>query len=78
MIFKGKKADYKDLKDIIYTYCDTLFTYQYSHAWIDFRNIVDLNGVDWFENSIKATKSNRRYCIDNMKIYRLITKILGD
>ena len=60
-----KKADYKEIKDIIYTYCGTLFTYQYSHAWIDFRNIKDKNEINWFENSIKATKANRQYCIDN-------------
>ena len=55
--FKREKADYKNIKDIIYTYCGTLFTYQFSHAWIDFRNTKDANGVDWFENSIKATKA---------------------
>lgn len=63
--FNKKKKDYKDIKDIIYTYCGTLFTYQYSHAWIDFKNLTDINGVNWFENSIKATKANREYCIDN-------------
>ena len=63
--FDRKTKDYKDIKDIIYTYCGTLFTYQYSHAWIDFKNLKDKNGVDWFENSIKATKANREYCIDN-------------
>lgn len=62
--FKREKKDYKDIKDIIYTYCGTLFTYQFSHAWIDFRNKKDLQGVDWFKNSIKATKANRQYCID--------------
>lgn len=30
--FERKKADYKDIRDIIYTYGGTLFTYQYSHA----------------------------------------------
>lgn len=68
--FIREKADYKDIKDIIYTYCGTLFTYQFSHAWIDFRNKKDLDGIDWFENSIKATKANREYCIDNMKKYK--------
>ena len=68
--FLRKKADYKDIKDIIYTYCGTLFPYQYSHAWIDFRNIVDLDGVNWFENSIKATKANRQYCVDNKNIHK--------
>lgn len=65
-----KKADYKEIKYIIYTYCGTLFTYQYSHAWIDFRNLEDKNGINWFENSIRATKANRQYCIDNSKKFK--------
>lgn len=63
--FERRKANYKNIKDIIYTYCGTLFTYQYSHAWINFMNLRDSDGIDWFENSIKATKANRQYCIDN-------------
>ena len=63
--FVRKRANYKNIKDIIYTYCGTLFTYQFSHAWINFMNITDLDGIDWFENSIKATQANRQYCIDN-------------
>lgn len=67
---KKEKADYGKIKDIIYTYCGTLFTYQYSHAWIDFRNTKDLNGVNWFENSKKATLANRQYCIDNSNEFK--------
>ncbi len=67
--FKRKKKDYKNIKDIIYTYCGTLFTYQFSHAWIDFRGLRDKDNIDWFENSIKATLANRQYCIDNMEKY---------
>ena len=68
--FKKKKANYKNINDIIYTYCGTLFTYQYSHAWINFMNLIDHNGINWFENSIKATKANRQYCIDNKEKYK--------
>lgn len=64
------KADYGGIKDIIYTYCGTLFTYQFSHAWIDFRNTVDEEGIDWFENSIKASKANQYYCIEHKKKYK--------
>lgn len=64
------KADYKDIKDIIYTYCGTLFTYQYSHAWIDFRNYCFYDGIDWWQNSVKATKANRQYCIDNKSKFK--------
>lgn len=62
---KKEKGEYQDIKDIIYTYCGTLFTYQFSHAWIDFRGKKDELGIDWFENSIRATKANRQYCINN-------------
>lgn len=59
------KENYSGIEDIIYTYCGTLFTYQFSHAWIDFRNKIDEENIDWFNNSIKATKANRFYCINN-------------
>ena len=62
---KKEKKDYLNIKDIIYTYCGTLFTYQYSHAWIDFRGLKDKDGIDWFYNSTKATLANREYCIRN-------------
>ena len=68
--FRKEKADYEDIKDIIYTYCGTLFTYQFSHAWIDFRETKDDSGIDWFENSIKATLANRKYCINNSKKFK--------
>ncbi len=48
---------------------DPLFGHQYSHVWIDFREIQDEymreKGIDYFENSRRATLANRAYCIDN-------------
>ncbi|MES3036029.1 MAG: glucoamylase family protein [Gemmatimonadota bacterium] len=48
-----------------------LFGHQYSHVWIDFRGIQDAwiraKGIDWFENSRRATLSQRQYAIDNPK-----------
>ena len=43
----------------------SIFTYQFSHAFVDFRNINDSNGINWFNNSVAATKAARQYCIDN-------------
>ncbi|MEP6901341.1 MAG: glucoamylase family protein [Actinomycetota bacterium] len=44
-----------------------LFIHQYSHAWIDFRgkreHYKDFN-VDYFENSVKATRAQRQFFID--------------
>ena len=33
-------------------------------------NLKDSEGVNWFENSIKATKANRQYCIDNIANFK--------
>lgn len=65
---------YKDIDNIIYSYCGTLFTYQYSHAWIDFKNKIDIDGINWFENSVKATMANRQYCIDNHEKFKTFNK----
>lgn len=42
-----------------------LFTHQYSHAWVDFRDRRESKGsrVDYFENSIIATRAHREFCI---------------
>lgn len=71
---KKEKREYGEIKDIIYTYCGTLFTYQFSHAWIDFRNKEDEQGIDWFENSIKASKANRSYCIDHKDKFKTFSE----
>ena len=68
--FEKNKQDYMDIKDIIFTYCGTLFTYQFSHAWINFMHLQDKDGIDWFENSVKATKAARQYCIQNKDKYK--------
>jgi hypothetical protein len=39
-----------------------LFTHQYSHAWVDFRNRRDRGFIDFYRNSINATRANRVYC----------------
>lgn len=46
-----------------------MFGHQYSHVWIDFRGIQDDymrgRGMDYFENSRRATLAQRQYAIDN-------------
>ncbi len=46
-----------------------LFGHQYSHLYIDFKGIKDpymaAKGIDYFENSRRATLANRLYCITN-------------
>jgi hypothetical protein len=40
-----------------------LFAHQYSHAWFDFRGRRDA-GVDWFDNSVKATRAHLAWSLD--------------
>jgi hypothetical protein len=52
-----------------YVYGGPLFTHQLSHIWIDFRGIQDAfmreKGIDYFENSRRATYVQRCYAMAN-------------
>lgn len=46
-----------------------LFIHQYSHAWVDFRDRREAlsPNVNYFENSIAATRAHRQFCLDMAK-----------
>ncbi len=50
-----------------------LFGHQYSQMYIDFKGIQDdymrAKGIDYFENSKRATLTNKAYCLANPKKY---------
>jgi len=52
-----------------YIFFPPLFGYQYSHLWVDFRGIRDnynrRRGIDYFENSRRATYAQRNYAALN-------------
>jgi hypothetical protein len=51
-----------------------LFGHQYSHVWIDFRGVQDAymrgRGIDYFENSRRATLAQREYAVANPSAWR--------
>jgi len=61
--------EWKKVYDIEYLYAGPLFIHQMSHLWLDFRGIHDdVNrkvGIDYFENSRRATLIHRQYGIEN-------------
>jgi hypothetical protein len=61
--------EWKKVYDTQYLYAGPLFIHQMSHLWIDFRGIHDdFNrkvGIDYFENSRRATYIHRQYAIEN-------------
>ncbi|MFU8891630.1 MAG: glucoamylase family protein [Anaerosomatales bacterium] len=57
-----------------FVYGGPLFVHQLSHVWIDFRGIRDAymrdRGIDYFENSRRATYIQRGYAIRNPRGFR--------
>lgn len=66
--WKRDKETYNG-KEIVYSYTGSLFTYQYSHAFIDFRQLSDA-GINYFENSTRATEANLEYSKENATEYK--------
>ena len=48
-----------------------LFTHQYSQAWVDYRRRREIRGghVDYFQNSIAATRAHRAFCMSLAKTF---------
>jgi hypothetical protein len=57
-----------------FLYAGPLFIHQLSHVWIDFRGIQDdfmrAKGIDYFENSRRATYVQQQYAIRNPRNFR--------
>lgn len=51
----------------IHSWFGSIFTYQYSHAFVDFRGLKDKKGTDWFQNSVEASLAARQFCIDQQE-----------
>jgi hypothetical protein len=72
--FIRHKASYEDSEPFIHSWFGSIFTYQYSHAWIDFRNLIDGDGVNWFENSVIASKASRQFAIDQKDRFKSLNE----
>jgi hypothetical protein len=61
--------EWRTIYGIPFLYAGPLFTHQLSHVWIDFRGIQDAfmreHGIDYFENSRRATLVQQQYAIRN-------------
>lgn len=65
---------WKKLYGIEFLYAGPLFIHQLSHVWIDVRGIQDEymreKGIDYFENSRRATYLQQRYAIRNPRGFK--------
>ena len=69
---------WKKIYDYEFVYAGPLFIHQLSHIWVDFRGIQDAymrdKGLDYFENSRRATYVQREYAIHNPLEFALYDK----
>jgi hypothetical protein len=63
---------YGDGNKFIHSWFGSLFTYQFSHAWIDFRGYTDKKGVDWFNNSVEASLAQVNFAADEQGKYKTL------
>lgn len=61
--------------EYIYSYDGSLFQQQFSHAFVDFRNIVDYQYTNWFTNATQATKANYLYVQDYKDKYKTYSEV---
>ncbi len=61
--FTRHYVKYGDGQPFIHSWFNSIFTYQFSHAWIDFRDYVDRDGVNWFDNSVEASLAHYNYAV---------------
>lgn len=62
-------------QEFIVSWFGSIFTYQYSHAFIDFSNLVDADGVNWYDNSVSASIANYQYSIDNPEQFNTFSEL---
>ena len=66
--------EWRSLYGYEFLYAGPLFIHQLSHMWIDFRGIQDEymrhRGIDYFENSRRATYIQQQYAIHNPRDFK--------
>ena len=68
---KGKMGQY----EFIHSWFGSIFTHQFSHAFIDFRNLVDADGINWYDNSVQATYASHYYATTLTPIFESIGEL---
>jgi hypothetical protein len=70
--FKRDYKSYGNGQKFIHSWFGSIFTYQFSHAWIDFKDYTDNQDVNWFENSVEASLAHFNFALDVQSQYKTI------
>lgn len=71
-IFTRHSAKYGDGQPFIHSWFGSIFTYQFSHAWIDFRETLDSKDVNWFQNSVDACQAQYEFAVNMDEKYETL------
>lgn len=69
-----RREDVFNNRKVVFAHSGSLFTYQYSHAFINFKKIND-RGINYFENSVQATLANIEYSLSFRNQYKGYTEV---
>ena len=58
----------------IYSWFGSIFTYQYSQAFFNFKDYNDYKGNNFFDNSVKASQTAYKYCQDLKDRYKTFSE----
>ncbi len=70
-----------EMRPYVVSWPGTLFTYFFSHCWIDYRSLgaddpgrfkIQAPRVDWFENSRRAVLTHRQRCIEQAERFKTL------
>ncbi len=61
--FTRHRDNFREGPEFIHSWFGSIFTYQFSQAWIDFRGYSDADGVDWYQNSVDATLAQYEFAV---------------
>ncbi|MRR30310.1 hypothetical protein EG834_08305, partial [bacterium] len=67
--FTRDYAKYGDSQPFIHSWFGSMFTYEFTHAWVDFRGYTDREGVNWFDNSVEAARAQVSFATNMDKKY---------
>lgn len=67
--FTRHEARFGEGNMFIHSWFGSIFTYQFSHAWIDFREYTDNKGVNWLNNSVDASLAQYNFAVAMEKKY---------
>ncbi|MBN2642569.1 MAG: hypothetical protein JXR78_13020 [Victivallales bacterium] len=78
--YKPKTPGLKQAAPFVFSWSGALFTYQFAHLWVDFKqlgrdmpskfNLHNIPAINWYENTINATISSRQFCIDRSESFK--------